>query len=131
MWTVVILLASSDLFSSSHTGSLLNNLVTAIVGHPLPDESFATVHYVLRKGGHLLAYGLLGALWFRAIRAERPGLKWTWSAAAVALAMAVALIDEWHQTYVPSRTGTPVDVLIDTIAAALGTLRPPARTPSR
>jgi VanZ family protein len=127
VWTVIILLASSDLFSSSHTGSLISTLLTAIVGHPLPDESFATVHWALRKSGHLLAYGLLGALWFRAIRAERAGWKWTWSAGAVALAMAVAVTDEWHQTFVPSRTGTPGDVLIDMIGAAIGTFRPRRR----
>jgi VanZ family protein len=33
----------------------------------------------------------------------------------------VATIDEWHQSYIPSRTGTPTDVLLDS-AAGLGAL---------
>jgi VanZ family protein len=29
----------------------------------------------------------------------------------------VASLDEWHQSYLPSRTGTPWDVLLDSCAA--------------
>jgi VanZ family protein len=29
----------------------------------------------------------------------------------------VACLDEWHQTYLPSRTGTLHDVLLDSVAA--------------
>jgi len=37
----------------------------------------------------------------------------------VAISAAVAGLDEWHQLFVPSRTASPMDVLIDTIGAAL------------
>jgi len=29
----------------------------------------------------------------------------------------VASLDEWHQSFIPSRTGTPKDVLLDSCAA--------------
>jgi VanZ family protein len=119
LWSGVILAASSDLFSSSHTGNVLGEVLTWIVGHPLTESSFELLHFLLRKTAHLTAYGILGALWLRAIRSGRSGWSWNWAASAVALAAAVALIDEWHQTFVPSRTGTRIDVLIDTIGAAI------------
>jgi VanZ family protein len=31
-----------------------------------------------------------------------------------------AVSDEWHQTFVPTRVGTPSDVMIDAAGAALG-----------
>jgi VanZ family protein len=31
-----------------------------------------------------------------------------------------AVSDEWHQSFVPTRVGTPWDVLIDAAGAALG-----------
>jgi VanZ family protein len=33
------------------------------------------------------------------------------------MAALVASLDEWHQTYIPSRTGTFHDVLLDSAAA--------------
>jgi VanZ family protein len=36
---------------------------------------------------------------------------------AVAGTAIVASLDEWHQNYLPSRTGTAWDVLLDTCAA--------------
>jgi VanZ family protein len=46
-------------------------------------------------------------------------LKWTfrWATLAVLGTALVASLDEWHQSYLPSRTGTPWDVLLDTSAA--------------
>lgn len=122
LWTAVILLASSDLFSATHTGSVLEIVITAILGHPLSRETFDLLHFLIRKAAHLTEYGILSALLFRAIRRERSGWMSRWAATAVAIAACVASFDEWRQTFVPSRTGTPVDVGIDTVGAALAQL---------
>lgn len=66
---------------------------------------------LLRKLAHMIEYGLLFALWWRALRDRTP-----W--AAVAIAIAYACTDEIHQGFVDGRHGTPVDVLVD--AAGIG-----------
>jgi len=67
---------------------------------------------LLRKLAHMTEYGLLFALWLRALGWER-----AWTAAAIAVAYAAT--DEWHQTTVDGRHGTPVDVLIDAAGVAV------------
>lgn len=122
VWTAVILIASSDLFSAPHTGFLLQTVSTFLLGHPLSREAFETVHFLIRKTAHLTEYGILGALLFRAVRAGRGGWQWRWAIAAVVIAVSVASVDEWRQTFVPSRTGKPQDVAIDAAGAALAQL---------
>ena len=117
LWTCVIFLASFDPFSASHSGPLLEAIITAIVGHPLPPAQFNLVHFLVRKAAHLTEYGILGALLFRAIRRVRLGWQPQWSAAAVLVAAVVASADEWHQTFIPSRTGAVSDVVLDTAGA--------------
>ena len=119
LWTCVILLASTDLLSAAHSGAWLQTILTTILGHALPAEQFDVLHFALRKGSHLTEYAILGALLFRALRADGRQWNFRWSVAAVAIAAAVASVDEWHQTFVPSRTGAFSDVLIDTAAATL------------
>ena len=115
----MILLASSDALSAANSGPWLQTLVTTILGHALPPHQFNLLHFVLRKASHLTEYAILGALLFRALRADGQGWNVRWSAAAVAIAAAVASVDEWHQTFVPSRTGAFSDVILDTFGAAL------------
>ena len=79
----------------------------------VPDlgTGLGTWNVVLRKIAHIAEYALLGALLYRATRR---------APAALLLASAYAVTDEIHQTFVPSRHGTPVDWLIDTAGAAIG-----------
>jgi VanZ family protein len=115
-WAAMILAASSDLFSASHTGSWIEKL-TSTLGHGLAPRTLELVNHILRKLGHLTAYGILSALSFRALRGEES--RWTlrWAIGAVAMAILVASIDEFHQSFVPSRTGMWQDVLLDTVGA--------------
>jgi VanZ family protein len=70
---------------------------------------------VFRKLGHITGYALLTALWAWALQGvvRRP-LIW-----AVAISLAYACTDEYHQTFVPGRNGTPVDVGVDAIGMAI------------
>jgi hypothetical protein len=70
---------------------------------------------VLRKLGHVSGYALLATLWWWALHGvvRRPLL------VAVCIAFAYACTDEFHQTFVSDRTGTPADVGIDAIGIAL------------
>ena len=119
LWAAVILAASSDAFSSRQTGGLLQHLLTRLLGHPLPPHQFHLLHIAIRKAVHLIDYFILGALFFRALRGEEGGWRGRWAAGAVALAALVATADEWHQMFVPTRTGTGWDVLLDCVGALI------------
>ncbi len=85
----------------------------------LPDLSsgLGTVDLVGRKLIHAAEYGLLAWLWLRALRTvatERAAVL-----AAAAITIAYAASDEFHQTFVSGRNGSPVDVLIDAIGVAV------------
>jgi hypothetical protein len=224
IWTAILFAASSDLFSSSHTGGLL---ATLLGGYVSP-EAFDWIHRVLRKAGHLTGYGIASVLYYKALvdggrwtvdeapeperqdRETRDGVpgppstvnrppvagskmrvanapqpergepgardgvprppstvnrprflatvdrapvagsdasvaKAGWSdhqdrgtrdtvprppatgnrqpvRVALLLVLAVASLDEWHQSTIPSRTGTPVDVLIDLTGGTIAQL---------
>lgn len=117
LWTVVILLASTDAFSGSNTASLLER-ITVWFGHPLAAPMGELVNHVIRRIAHVTEYGILSALLFRALRGEQTHWSLRWGIGAVLLAALVASIDEFHQTFVPSRTGTWHDAVLDTAGAA-------------
>ena len=119
LWITVIFAASSDLFSAPHTGSVLEEVITTVLGYRLSPAAFEKLHFIVRKCAHLTEYGILGALLFRAIRGHRTRWHWRWAGAAVGIAGCVASVDEWRQTFVPSRTGSPIDVAIDIAGAAV------------
>jgi len=120
IWLGVIAVESTDLFSSQHTGGLLYPPFHFLFG--LSREQFEPWHFFLRKTGHVLAYGLLSLLLFRAWRATilRPGNPdWSrvWASVGWLMTSLVAALDEWHQSFIPSRTGALHDVLLDSAAA--------------
>lgn len=122
LWTAVIFAASSDLFSAQHTGGVLQSIAMAVFGHPLSDLTYELTQFVIRKLAHLTEYGILAALWFRAARADERGWTPRWSMIAVLIAICVASADEFHQSFVPSRTASPLDVVIDTCGAVIAQL---------
>jgi VanZ family protein len=79
-----------------------------------PDLStgLGTWDLILRKAAHMAEYGLLWFLWYRALEVPSP-------LPAVAITLAYAATDEFHQTFVTGRHGTPVDVLIDAAGVAI------------
>ena len=99
---------------------MLMALIFALSAQPDLNTGLGTVDTILRKLAHMAEYGLLVFLLWRALRASVPDR----AAVAVALALAVlyAASDEWHQSYVEGRHGTPVDVLIDSTGIVLAYL---------
>lgn len=120
----VIIAESTDTFSAEHTSSWLRPILERIAG-PFTDPHWDLFHHYLRKSGHFLGYGTIGLTFLRAWlhtlgRHGVPALT-PWRRRATLLAVfstaVVASCDEFHQTFIPSRTGTPVDVLLDTVGA--------------
>jgi VanZ family protein len=118
IWVCLIACESTDYFSSDRTGAMLYKLVVSIFG-PVNLEEFFIVHHYLRKTGHVIGYGILSLLLLRGFRATfGAGREMFFRTASLSWlgTLFVATMDEWHQSYIPSRTGTPWDVLLDSIA---------------
>ena len=117
-WTAIIAFEFS-FGSSANTGGVLQTLVRWFFGEVDPTH-FDTFHYILRKGGHFAGYGILGYLWFRAfLRKFTQRMPLTSALLAIACTFFIASLDEWHQSFLPERTGDFQDVVLDTFGAAV------------
>ena len=121
VWMALIFLGSTDVLSAEHTSRFLVPLLRWLD----PQITWATLNLVqtiIRKLGHLTEYAILAALLWRAVRS---GTDWkskswilflvVWTACAV-----FAASDEFHQSFVPSRTSSLHDVMIDICGALIG-----------
>jgi len=118
VWVCLIAFESTDFFSSEHTGSMLYSLWAQLFGS-VNLHSFVTFHHYLRKTGHVVGYGMLSLLLLRGWRAtfgRVPTLLLRATLLAWLGTLSVAALDEWHQSFIPSRTGTVRDVGLDSVA---------------
>jgi len=77
-------------------------------------ERLELIHLLVRKASHFTEYAILGFLAFRAFSTSpNPGLRRRWFLASLILIVLYALLDEYHQSFVPSRTASIFDSLID------------------
>ena len=74
---------------------------------------------LVKKGGHLTGYALLGMSYLQGICG---GKRVTWRLMLLSLVLAClyATTDEFHQAYTPDRSPSPADIGIDTIGSAMG-----------
>jgi hypothetical protein len=96
-------------------------LIFFLSAQPDLDSGLGTLDLVLRKLAHATEYALLTLLWAWALR---PATRWNVLAAAM-IAVLYAASDEFHQTFVEGRHGSPVDVLVDSagVLIAIALLR--------
>lgn len=135
VWVGVIRMESTDMASSHNTSFVLYKVLSVVAPHVRLD-SVEFLNAILRKSGHFLGYGILGALVFFALRNTdrdrlRPLLRrpwgiylrdwWRgeWVMIAMLFTIVTAAYDEIHQTFIPSRTGRWQDVVIDSCGAAV------------
>lgn len=113
LWMGFIFFASTSEFSASNTGRILRPLLLWI-NPGMSEESLALAHFIVRKLSHLTEYAILGLLAGRAfVRSTHQSLRRRWFLFALLLVAFYALSDEFHQLFVPSRTGSIYDSLID------------------
>jgi VanZ family protein len=86
-------------------------VIFALSSIPSLSTHLGTWDLLLRKCAHMTEYAILAVLLVLATGSR---------AAAFALAVAYACSDEWHQTFVRGRHGSPVDVGIDAVGVLIG-----------
>lgn len=142
-WLAVIFTESVSIFGASDHTSLIVIPVLHWLFPSWDKVQLEEVHHVIRKLGHLTAYGLMSYFFFRAIRgtyhaykgtvqvlkrsyqkpAANPVFSQYWRAWWMLFAMLgtflVASADEMHQMTLPNRTGSWWDVLLDSIGGLI------------
>ncbi len=126
VWIALIAL-ESFFGSSENTGTILRPILEFLFG-PLQRNTFYLAHASLRKGGHFFGYAILSltlyrAWWTTLVAHRHPdrlswrnlARAWSWRAAVLALlgTLAVAGLDEWHQSFALDRSGSLRDVVLD------------------
>lgn len=113
LWLAGIFFASTDELSGSKTTLVIEPLLRWFFPH-ISVQSVEAVHLLVRKAGHLTEYAVLALLAARAFSASRHALlRVHWFLASLVLVSCYALSDEYHQSFVPSRTASIYDSLID------------------
>lgn len=108
-----IFLASTGEFSAAHTSRILRPLLLWLFPQ-ISEERIAVTHFLVRKAAHFSEYAVLGFFAGRAfLSSSQRWLREHWLRTAVALIVSYALLDEFHQSFVASRTASIFDSLID------------------
>lgn len=119
LWMCFIFWMSTDTFSSQNTFSWLEMLLRFLV-RKISFQEILPLHALIRKAAHVTEYFVLGLLLFRTFRgSSASSWSWRWPLYAVIIVVLWAASDEFHQSFVSSRTASAVDVAIDTAGGIL------------
>jgi VanZ family protein len=122
IWLVVIFIDSTDLMSAKHTSQFIVPFLRWLKPDISP-EALTSIHFMIRKFAHLSEYAILALLLLRAsLRITNFKNKAILYASVWVGCFIVAVLDEFHQTFVASRSASIVDVIIDSAGAILGLL---------
>lgn len=113
---------STETFSSQNTYSWIEMVLRSLASK-ITSQEIGLMHALLRKAAHLIEYFILGLLLIRAFRGDfTESWKWRWSFFAVMVLILWAATDEFHQSFVTTRTASALDVGIDTAGGMLAQL---------
>jgi VanZ family protein len=123
-FAMVFAVESTSYFGSDRTSAPLQRVVEAIFGYDVCAH-WDSIHHLIRKTGHFMGYGIFSLICFR-------GFWFTFQGAALRLlrqlrahglailaTFLVASADEFHQSFLPNRSGQFSDVLLDCCGAAV------------
>ena len=128
-WLPVLLSASvfafesTSYFGADHTSAPLQRMAEAIFGYDVCVH-WDLIHHLIRKTGHFAGYGIFSLVCFRGFWitflnvASRLRRRLRAHGLAILVTFLVASADEFHQSFLPNRTGQFSDVLLDTCGAA-------------
>jgi VanZ family protein len=121
VWLGLIFAGSTDALSAAQTSRFLVPFLRWL-DPQISGAAVAAIQVGVRKLGHITEYAILAMLLWRGLRRgtrlqARMSILFllAWLAAAI-----FAVTDEFHQSFVPSRTASPIDVMIDICGAMIG-----------
>ena len=121
IWLGVMFVGSTGLLSAEQTSRFLVPFLRWLKPD-IATETLAQIHFFVRKLGHISEYAILAMLLWRAVRSAT-NLRMKKSIVFVAVWLACGIFaasDEFHQTFIASRTATSSDVAIDLCGAFIG-----------
>ncbi len=117
-WVALIFFFSTDTFGPTE-GGLTHRFTRAILLTFSPDlspQTIETVHNLIRKLAHVVEYGVLVLLLYRAVRQDSLEPRhWRWALPSLLLALLIAGLDEFHQSHTSMRTGSIRDLGLDSV----------------
>jgi VanZ family protein len=115
LWIGYIFLLSSDTFSSTYT----SRIIIPFLHWLFPDMSLTDIrmiHAVIRKCMHVIVYFVLTLLLYRAYRGDSREQKTAkWIIASLSTVIVLAAADEYHQSFISTRTPSIGDVGFDVL----------------
>ena len=119
LWMSIIFWMSTEEFSEQNTSLVIE----PVIRHLMPSISQGKVkmiHWAIRKLAHLAEYFILGILLFRAFRSGSKELRiQRWAFYSILFVVLYAASDEFHQSFVSTRTASLFDVGIDMLGGTL------------
>jgi VanZ family protein len=120
LWICCIYFLSTRSFSADNTYRILAPVLRFFMPHISAAEIF-TIHFLVRKAAHVTEYCVGSFLLFhsfrKTMRLERP---WLWVLYSLVIILVIAATDEYHQSFVASRTSSIIDVGYDLLGGLLG-----------
>ena len=113
LWLIVIWIFSTADFSSINTSRLLGPFLLWLFPD-LSESRLAAIHFLIRKASHFTEYAILALLARRTfVTSSKAFIQRRWFELGLLLVTCYALLDEFHQSFVPSRTASIYDSTID------------------
>jgi len=104
--------------SSELSGSFVDILLSFINFMPVNIDE-AVVHFFIRKSAHFIAYFILGMLVLHSMKLFF-NLRYSVVLLAFSITLIYAISDEFHQTFIPGRSGELRDLLVDSAGSFTG-----------
>lgn len=112
LWAAIMFYASTDTFSAENTSSSLAPFLQWLVPG-ITSEQQQAVNFLVRKFAHFAEYAILYPLVLRGVNAGRTDWSWRRAVGAWCIVAAYSGLDEFHQSFVPSRTASLWDSALD------------------
>jgi VanZ family protein len=114
LWLGFIFYASTNSFSAANTSRIIEPLLRWLAPN-ITKAQLLSAHFIVRKCAHFTEYALLALLAARAfLSSTKHALRHRWLISTLVLVAVYALLDEYHQAFVPTRTPSIYDSMIDT-----------------
>ena len=110
---------STGSFSSENTAHIIEPILYFLFPG-ISSDDVALMHGLIRKAAHVTEYFILGLLLFRAFRGACLQMwQLSWTIAAIVVVVVYALSDEFHQSFIGTRTASLFDAFIDSMGGIL------------